>query len=197
MNSFITPYINLFSKKGYSWFDSNKPYNLNIFSIRNPNGKVNAFDDALYCIYRKENLEWMIKQYTVTTDPGTSSLQSPTNSKGTAILAPGQYLGVYKVDLHKGKYEALCQRNGTVKVYRDNNRDATHNLDPETLDTGWFGINIHKAGEDSTYVDGWSAGCTVFKRARDFSDFMAVVNKAKRIYGNSFTYTLFDGKELV
>ena len=29
---------------------------------------------------------------------------------------------VYKIDKHQGKYKALCQRNGKVKVYRDGRR---------------------------------------------------------------------------
>lgn len=151
---FVKPFKALFLKKNYKWFDSFKPYNLNIFAIRNPKGTVNKFDDALYCIYRDENLNWTIKQFTVTTDPGLGPLLNPVNIKGTAILAPGQYTSVYRVDYHKGKYLALCQREGTVKVFRDNNKNRLHDFNPVTLDEGYFGINIHKAGEDSVIVDG-------------------------------------------
>jgi hypothetical protein len=37
------------------------------------------------------------------------------NSKGCAILKEGQYKGVYEIDLHNGKYEAICQRLGPVR----------------------------------------------------------------------------------
>ena len=39
-------------------------------------------------------------------------------------------------------------------------------------------------------------GCQVFESVRDFEDkFMPLVNKAKDLYGNSFTYTLTNIKE--
>lgn len=193
---FVKPFRDLFAKKNYTWFDNMQSYNLNIFSIRNSKGQIDRFDDSLYCIYRDENLNWIIKQFEVTTDPGLGPMLRPVNLKGTAILAPDQYVSVYKVDYHKGKYLALCQRAGTVRVYRDNNKDRVHDFDPVTLDEGYFGINIHKAGEESTIVDGWSAGCTVFKRRRDFDSFMVIVNKSKRKYGNRFTYTLFESQDL-
>jgi len=113
------------------------------------------------------------------------------NTKGTAILVPGQYSQAYKLGLHRGKYEALVQAK-PVKVYRDNDKDSVYDMLPSSIDTGFFGINIHKAGHDSTWVDDWSAGCQVFKRAADFEAFMSLVRKAAKIYGNLFTYTLFD-----
>ena len=58
--------------------------------------------------------------------------------------------------------------------------------------TGKFGINIHKAGENSNEVNNWSAGCQVFKKSKDFAEFMELVKKQKNLYGNTFTYTLID-----
>jgi hypothetical protein len=84
--------------------------------------------------------------------PGTASLRRPLNSKGTAILKEGQYTDVYSIDLHQGKYEALCQRNGNVEVYRDGDKDDTPELTGKTF-KGMFGINIHKAGSDSKIVE--------------------------------------------
>ena len=63
-------------------------------------------------------------------------------------------------------------------------------------DTGMFGINIHKAGTVSSFVENWSEGCQVFKRVKDFNEFMAIVNKAKDIHGNHFTYTLIESNDI-
>ena len=60
-----------------------------------------------------------------------------------------------------------------------------------------FGINIHKAGADSTYVENWSEGCQVFKKSADFEEFMTIVRKSKDIHGNSFTYTLIESSDIV
>lgn len=187
----IQPFKELFDENNYEWRDRYLPYNLNIFGIRNTKRRINEFDDFLYVIYRDYKLDWRIHQWQITTDPGLSVLKNPVNQKGTAILVPGQYKSCYKLGLHHQSYKALVQQGGPVKVYRDNNRDAIHDFDENTIDEGFFGINIHKAGTNSTQVDGWSAGCQVFKKQRDFDDFIKLCDESAEIYGNSFTYTLF------
>ena len=81
-----------------------------------------------------------------------------------------------------------------MKVYRDANKDATY--DETKIDTGVFGINIHKAGVDSTYVENWSEGCQVFKRIADFDEFMKIANAAAKLHGDKFTYTLIESKDI-
>ena len=63
-------------------------------------------------------------------------------------------------------------------------------------DTGMFGINIHKAGTVSSFVENWSEGCQVFKKVKDFNEFMVIANKAKDIHGNHFTYTLIESNDI-
>jgi hypothetical protein len=80
-------------------------------------------------------------------------------------------------------------------VYRDADRNSTFN--ESVTDTGMFGINIHKAGQDSTWVENWSEGCQVFKRVKDFDAFMAICRKAAKIHGNKFSYTLIESTDIV
>lgn len=192
----IKVFKNAIEKKGYKWFDSNRPFNLNIVGMRSPSGRVNFFDDYMYVLYRDWNLNWVIKQWPITTMPGSTLLRRPQNNKGTAILVPGQYKGIYKLDLHAGKYLALCQRLGDVSVYRDNDKDDMFDLDSETIDSGKFGINIHRAGVNSTEVNGWSAGCQVFKRYNDYKDFLYLCKTSSKLFGNRFTYTLIDKEDI-
>ena len=91
--------------KGYAFF-TNGVYNLNIIGIRNPNLVANSFDDTMVVIY-KIGGEWITKVYEITTDAGTYWLKNPMSNKGTAILVPNQYRGVYSIDLHNNKYLAL------------------------------------------------------------------------------------------
>jgi hypothetical protein len=174
---------------GYQFFSSGD-YNLNIVGIRYSNTNTNRFTDEIHVIY-KVNGRWVHDVYQATTKPGTASLLNPTNSKGTAILVPGQYRSSFKLGYHKGKYLALVQTK-PLKVYRDGDRDKVLDLNPKTIDEGIYGINIHKSGRDSVIVDNWSAGCQVFKRSSDFNRFITICNKSKDLYGNSFTYTLLD-----
>ena len=174
---------------GYKVFESGA-YNVNIIGVRSVDHKANSFDDVIHCVYKDDDGAWVHKSWACTTEPGNYWLENPTNVNGTAILVPGQYRGVWKIDKHQGKYDALCQRNGKVKTYRDSNKDDIIDCDVESITEGFYGINIHKAGAHSTQVDRWSAGCQVFANADDFAEFMDICYKARDKWGNSFSYTL-------
>ena len=183
--------------KGYVWFEdaNNKGFDVNIVGVRNASTgqKVtNAFDDVLTISY-KENGEWKFHSWSATTDPGKKGVLEYHNAAGVARLVEGQYRGSHTIRLHQGKYEALGQAKN-VKVYRDANKDL--NYDENKIQEGLFGINIHKAGADSTYVENWSEGCQVFKKAADFEEFMKICRKARDIHGNSFTYTLIESTDI-
>ena len=191
---------NTLINKGYKYFTGGK-YDVNIVGIRNSDTKndvTNKFDDIMTLSYKNENNKWQYHQYKCTTDPGKYWAKNIMNSDGVAILKPGQYRGSHQVALHQGKYQALCQRK-LLKVYRDDNRDDHYNLNESTVQEGIFGINIHKAGKfknGSIQIDKWSAGCQVFSKESDFNKFMVLINKAKNIWGNSFTYTLLDSNDI-
>ena len=188
-------YQKILENKGYKFFDNELPYNVNIIGVRNMDGRVNKFDDMILVIYRDSYKRWIVDSYQATTDPGLYWLKKPMKVAGTAILVPNQYRGAYKIDKHQGKYEALCQRGAEVTIWRDNDRDSQHDMKGE-LHSGWYGINIHKAGKDSSLVNKWSAGCQVFKNASDFSQFMVTVKESAKRLGNSFTYTLIESTDL-
>ena len=187
--------------KGYAWFEdaSNKTYDVNIVGIRNNAPSVadkvtNVFDDTLTISFKDESKIWQSYAWNATCDPGKKGVMEFHNNKGVARLVPGQYRGVWSIDKHQGKYEALCQRNGNVTVWRDANRDLL--FEEKVTDTGMFGINIHKAGQDSTWVENWSEGCQVFKRVKDFDAFLVICKKAAKIHGNKFSYTLIESTDI-
>ena len=191
---------NAINTKGYKWFEDtdNKGYDVNIVGVRNSStGRkvTNVFDDLITISYKDDKGVWQYHEWMNTTEPGKKGVMQYHNPKGVARLIPGQYRGVWSIDKHQGKYEALCQRNGTVAIFRDNNKDM--NFDDITRDNGMFGINIHKAGQDSTWVENWSEGCQVFKRVKDFEVFMKICRLAAKIHGNKFSYTLIESKDIV
>lgn len=183
--------------KGYVWFDDNqnKGFDVNIVGIRNSstgNKVTNVFDDYLTLSY-KEGGQWKFHIWAATTDPGKKGVIEYHNAAGVARLVEGQYRGSHGIGLHQGKYEALKQAK-PVKVFRDANKDMIY--DENKIAEGVFGINIHKAGADSTYVENWSEGCQVFKKSADFESFMTVIRKSRNIHGNSFTYTLIESSDI-
>jgi hypothetical protein len=168
-------------EKGFKWFEdsANKGYDVNI-----------VFDDHITISYKDSLGNWQFFCWNATTDPGKKGVQQYHNAKGVARLVPGQYRATWCIDKHQGKYDALCQRLGEVTVWRDGNKDLK--FDEVKTDKGIFGINIHKAGTDSTWVENWSEGCQVFKRVKDFETFMFICKKAAKIHGNKFSYTLLE-----
>jgi len=188
--------------KGYKYFESDN-YDVNIIGVRNSSteGKVtNKFDDIMTLSYKDVDGNWVYSEYNCTTDPGDDHVDNPMMEKGVAILKPGQYRGSHKLRLHGGKYLALGQKK-PVKVYRDANKDGVYDYDESTVDEGLFGINIHRAtalsGKTSTYIDRWSAGCQVIASNDDWHEFLGICQQAKEIWGNSFSYTLIESKDIV
>lgn len=181
----------------YSFFTKGD-YNLNIIGIRNKTRVPNKFDDKM-CLVYKENGNWILKVYDCTTDPGTYYLLNPmSKDKGTAIIVPSQYRGVYQLGLHKGQYKALVQTGGVIAVYRDNNKDNLLDHDARTIEVGYFGTNIHRSNPkgESYEVNNWSAGCQVLAKVKDFNELISICEKSEKIYGNKFTYTLFDQRQI-
>jgi hypothetical protein len=212
----VNDIINVLYSKGYTIFERNLPFNLNIVGVRSADNKSNKFNDFLYVFY-KHNGEWVIFEYPVTVDPGTVYRITPINPSGTAIVMPGQYRGMWKLGLHRGKYKALVQAKACT-VARDNNRDyyldsnipsdaskvksvkdgvlvttySIHNKVAFVTETGMFGINCHKAGTGKTIdVSSYSAGCIVFQNDDEFTNqFIPLCEAAASSVGNSFSFSL-------
>jgi len=191
--------------KGYKYFtDTNdKTYDVNIIGIRNSKTKgrvTNSFDDLMTISYKNEEGEWQYHEYNCTTDPGTHWVENILNDRGVAILKPGQYRGSHKIRKHQGKYLALGQKKH-MKIYRDANLDGVYDLIEESVKDELIGINIHRAtsraGNKSTRVDKWSAGCQVIADNDDWHEFLDICQSAREIHGNSFSYTLLESKDIV
>ena len=160
----------LFKRKGYAYF-TNGRYNLNIIGVRRKvhDNEITDKFDDYLVLIYKTQNREVRRLYSITTEPG--------------------YYYMYK---------ALVQVK-PVKVYRDNNKDKVYNMNPKTIDTGVFGINIHRSKEfgSSDKIDRWSAGCQVFKIAEEFKSFMKICEEQSKLYGNSFTYTLINEEDMV
>lgn len=177
-------------RKGFKFLEGELV--LNLVGIRNVKDlNSNSFNDV-FCIAYEDQGSKILKQFACTTDPGIYYRNNPENINGTAILVYGQHLNMWALGYHQGKYRALTQKSA-VKVYRDRNKDSF--LDFENINTGLFGINCHKAGENSKIVDKWSAGCQVIASSADFNLLLELAEKSALLHGNSFNYTLLSSAE--
>lgn len=185
-----------YKRLGYQIFDMDKPFNLNIFGIRAKGGTTDTFNDFIGCFYSDNGGKESLRPWPATTDPGKYYLKNLLNKAGCAVLVPNQYIGCWELGLHRN-YPALKQIK-PVKVYRvpDGNYDPTKTY---TIDEGIFGINIHRADDDriAQFVGPYSAGCQVVQNPEDDSQKMLLANKAAKLYGKTFSYTLLLEEEVM
>jgi hypothetical protein len=192
-------------RKSHAVFEKDEnPRNLNIVAIRTANPEFDRFRCRLVH-FEKHKGQWSLRSWPITTLPGDHyTLVRLLNPAGVAILAPGQYRGAYALDRHRGIYEALCQRNGPVRVYRDGNRNRVYDMNPATIQSGMFGINIHSTENPddgisrnlADRIGSASAGCLVFARVTDFVEARKEWREARTHWGPRFTVTLIDDTDL-
>jgi len=181
---------------GFTTFES-VDYDMNIIGERNPNGETDRFDDWIHLCF-KENGQWQWHAYKCTTDAGKYWLKDENRHKdGTAILVHNrQYRGAYIIGLHRGQYCALVQRGNEVSIWRDRNGDLNHDWG-ENMESGYFGINIHRASEEreSKSVNKYSAGCQVIADPDEFDNFIGLCRLQEKHLGyKKFSYTLLLGE---
>lgn len=182
----------LVESKGYKFFTGE--FNINMIGLRSKNRQVDNWDDFFILCWQegKKNMIWVNDQFT--TDPGIYYMQQKLlNPNGCAILACGQYKGVWKIGKHgKNPYEAFVQTGAKVKVYRDRDKDNILEFDSKSITEGFFGINQHH-GYDSVKIGPNSAGCQVHRYKKDLAYVLSIAKKnIKAGHGDSFTYTLLE-----
>lgn len=197
MNLSLKKIQEVIARKGYQWFDDQKPYLPNIIGIRTNDNRSNLFNDFIILCYLDLNKSWQLLTFKATTDPGVYWRKNPMNVSGTAILKPGQYLDCWKIGKHQGKYEALVQMGAKtpMTVWRDNNKDDVLDFNCKKEETGFFGINLHRTNKElvSVQVDKWSAGCQVTASSFSLTKIVDICKcSAKLRLENSFSYTLLE-----
>jgi hypothetical protein len=188
-------------------------YDINIIEIRNTADRnSDKFNDLVAVAYLDRSSNRVVDLYEATTDPSSVYRLKPINKNGVAIVLPQQSVGGLTIGLHKG-YSALVQNRG-LYVLRDNDKNADLNtlgfytmeemskFDKESalyelkkhsvIEFGYYGLNHHRASKWNILesVGLYSAGCIVHKDPNKFNEFMNLINKSAKIYGNLFTRTL-------
>ncbi len=143
------------------------------------------YDDAIFLIGPEH-----FSSYNANTDPSRRRPGSGFGaSKGMARLLPGVW-HAYRFARHQGArgggYEAICQRAAPVRVMRDGN--------PDYLDEGMFGINIHRGGRATTS----SEGCQTIHPGQWDAFIASAQDQARRSFGAGWrgvtlSYALMEG----
>jgi hypothetical protein len=205
--------------KNYVIFrNDEKEYNLNYWAVRTKDVDSDAFNDyrVMFWWY-KGKLEMVV--HNVTTDPGLYWRLHPMNSAGCGVLLEGQWRGCWTPGLHYGDpalnqlqpvtvirdfdkdahidiiYDQIYLGKCTKKPSYQNGVQTVEYFDQSgakvyMLQTGWFGVNHHHAGEDSQKNWNWSAACQVTQKMKDHNEFVSIYSKAVANFGKAITYTL-------
>jgi hypothetical protein len=196
---------NVMDSKGYAFFEEGR-YNLNIIGIRSNNSKSDFFDDEIHVLYKDQHGKEKHEIFPCTTDPGKHWLLNPLNIRGTIILVPKQYRGVYKIGLHNRSrpsrsYTALEQIK-PMDYVRDNSKDAKLDfdlyLDSNNIESSIAKTNIHRASQwrELLNIGRYSAGCQVIQSPYDFEKFIDLCeSQVEWGFGRTFTYTLLEEKD--
>lgn len=188
----------LYRKSEFKFYDSGK-FNVNLFGIRNRSVVVDEWNDALGIAFRDDYLNGIMMLSKGSTKPGLYWLKNKKgNINGTAILIPDYYPKCWKIGEHKG-YEALQQAGpGVFKVWRDNDQDGELDYNGKVY-TDVTGLNMHTESliTDTERVGAYSAGCQVRADTEEHFAIMNVLKKAAKLYGNLFSYALFEEKDVI
>lgn len=129
-----------------------------------------VYDDALFLV----TPDWF-GAFNGNTDPSRFRAGVGTGAaKGIAMLVPSLYR-VHRFDIHNGKYMALCERAGPVRVMRDGSPRPYE-------DGGGFGINIHRGGDGTTS----SLGCQTVPPSQWPEFYGKAEAAAKALFGNAW-----------
>ena len=208
----INKIIEIVKKNGGEVYE--QPGYINFCGVRN-NTTNDTFNDVLY-IYWKEGDEFKgVSTNGFTTKPGRRVVLNSDGKQcpdGAAILKEGWQKDIWHIGKHQNKYTALRSTAGTTNptvITRDKTQYGKGGtkydlrIFQDTTTSGHFGINFHKSGDDQgNSVNGWSAGCQVFKVKKEFDEMLNMAQSASSKGQKTFSYFLvnknvFDGNGII
>ncbi len=164
---------------------------INIVGVRDDtNQDKDIFNDRILILLNGD-----IYSFIGTTDPGkywTDNAKKEWGVAGVAHLMEGWYPLTYRLGNHM-KELALVQYGNSVTVWRDVDKDFKFDPAEDTVETGYFGINIHYTKGDPKYIGRWSAGCQVVQKHEDWVKFLELVSLSGTTW---FNYLLMNKNDL-
>ena len=142
-----------FAAKGYKWIDT-------IAAVRTGNRYTNSLSDFAFVIKGGK----VVAAYPWTTVPGRYYVYNPLTVggiAGCAVLVPGQYIDSHAFRNNSAnKWRSpYFEHIGTMKIYRDGNKNDIVDSGVVMDSPPWHGIFIHQMGTNPDNIWNWSAGC--------------------------------------
>lgn len=219
VNPDVVKIIKVLKSKNYIVYT--EPFKVNLVGVRTQyKGDVysNKFVDKLYVFYINDKGKWVIKNYNISTIPGTRkkitqedvskgvpieflgkkiSLKkwcSYLRPKGLGILVPAQYINIFQMGEFAGE-RALKARDKQL-VYRDKSFNDDRILYEDKPQSESVGMHLHKAFPSGLNVDNWSEGCQVLPSKKIIDSLFEIFELHRKLHGNIFTYTLITSRDM-
>lgn len=198
-NPLLDKLVKFMKYKKYSVFGETNVLNIVAMRIKDDGVVTNKFDDILYVFYIKENGNWELLDYPVTTTPGFLPQSQEEKESGSPLVLPenvkllafGQYTDQLKLDIFNGDGNSKCLKFENAAYYINDKRDRYNwrsKLDQGTNHT----FTIRKASDIGTVESVFNYsndGSQVFKNITHFQQFMSLCEKQAEKRAK-FTYTV-------
>lgn len=175
---------------------------LNLVALRGKDDGVvtNKFDDQLHVFYKKEDGNWQLNTYDITTLPGfipqsTTASEPPRLPQYVPLLALGQYEDYLKISQYEDDpdHECLEFEDAAVSVNTDVNK-YVYNIETETLSNEKTKRRLYikrgnKLGSSETVFNFSPDGSQCFKSINQWQEFFKLC-QAQSLTKSRFTYTI-------
>lgn len=182
--------VEILKEKSYEVYE--EPYKLNIVGIRKKRVKLrtkeqyhlditkphNIYPDELVVFFNNDSGLRSLHVYNIATAPDSYYIKDL--DEDFRILPPNQYKNIWSIKEGHDLYKCICL-DKEIEVLTNE----------KELEKGEFIVNIHK-GNKHQIMANWSDICQVFKREKDFDEFMSFCYMHQFKHDNSFTYTLLE-----
>ena len=203
--------IKFLESKNYKVFKEKGILNMVAFRNKEDGVITNKFDEKMFIFYLKDESEWDIKEFDITTVPGKLGISS-AELKNVEILALGQYIDqcVFNTPNSIGSDSYRQYGKGLVfnqyAVYVNNQDDVysysttaiIKNRTDERYGRTEFPIGIVNRKKNllgsSEIVGSYSYGEQIFKSSNQFKEFLKICEEQEKIK-KTFTYTLCNKSE--
>ena len=195
--------INIVKSGGGEVFEQDG--HINFCGVRN-NATNDSFNDVLYIYWKEGDSFKCVKTSGFTTKPGESSVHNSKgkgNVNGVAIVKEGWHPNIWHRGVHGASssypHDALRQTEGVTRpitITRDKTQYGNKGKNYElrifsnNTETGYPFTNMHRTKGNTKSVNGWSAGCQVFRDASEFNEMLKMADLAASKGQKLFSYFL-------
>ena len=166
--------------------------NGNLVIVRRP-FSAERWDCRAHWFERDSAGDWTHRWWACSTWPTAEAIESPLHPRGTPIMVPGQYRGLWcEGDHGRGalRRRALVQQGSgwrDLKVRRVRSLDELHHLEDVPVSSDGRGINLHDASSRRGMA---SIGCPTLSSRRDLDQLLGLYRRGVARWGADITCTL-------